>query len=311
MVSSSLLVDGSINGGLPEPPPGHIPASWFPTGGIALAGDQIIFAFTLSTSYELRSVPVVGGAIADLGSVPSDAGFSRTSIMNLAAQSGTVYWLDRGNATINSMPVAGGALTELATGITEPGALAVNDSGVFWSELGGYGGCCRLAGAGRLSTAPLAGGPASVVVDGLDAPVAVAADSTGVVWTEHWRIGRLDNGSVTPVTLKSGIASSLAQIAVANSNIYILDRDFIKVVPVAGGQVEKVAPARGGLLSDGSFTGGDIIADAQNIYWSVHPVLGAVVVRQVAQSGGDPITLSSGGGIPNPLARASIRWMAT
>jgi len=298
--TATLLVDGSLNGGLPEPPPGHIPASWYPTGGIAIAGDQIIFAFVLNASYELRSVPVVGGAVTDLGSVPSDVGFSRTSIMNITAQGGTVFWIDRGNSTVNSMPASGGAITELAAGIAEPGGLAVNATDVFWSELGAFAGCCRLAGAGQLSRVPLAGGQASVVVDGLDAPVAVAADSTGVTWTEHWRIGRLDSGSASPVTIKSGIASDLAQIAVANSNVYVLDGDFIKFVPLAGGMPEKVAPARGGSLDNISFVDGDITADNQNIYWSIHSVSGSTVVRQTAQSGGDSITLSGGGGIPNP-----------
>ena len=295
-----LLVDGSLNGNLPPVPPGFTPASWLPTGGIALSAGDIVFAVSGNQKYDLKSVPKAGGPIANLATVATPVGFASGTILELAVAGGDILWLDGGNAMLQSMPLAGGAVTLLAGGLANPGGLAVNATTAYWTESGSYSGCCLVMGAGSVRKIPLSGGSAATAVAGLDKPGAISLDGASIAWSEAWRIARaplIGGGAVTAV---SGVADNMPRIAISQSTVYLLDGEYIKAVPLAGGIVEKVASAAGGAINDVSVRSGDITADLDNLYWTMTDVAGLTVVRQLSITGGSPLVIANEGNAANP-----------
>ena len=292
------LVDGLLNGPPQNLGPGYIPASWYPAGGIAVTATAVVFAST-GSSYSMSSVALGGGSITTLASVVSSAATSLTAIRNISVAGANVYWLDTANDTLDSVPLTGGGVTTLASGIGVPNhtespvALAINASSAFWTEAGGFGGCCLQAGGGTLKQIALAGGPVTVVASGLDAPTAIAVDDTHLVWSEAWRVAASPVVGGATSTVASGISSNLARIAVDATSVYVLDGDFIKTIPIAGGQVQKLAAAHGESIGDLSVANQDIASDGNSVFWTVGVVGAPPVVQKVAVTGGAPSVLSA------------------
>lgn len=292
--ASVQIVDGLLNAPPQVLPPGYTQGSWYPAGGIAVTADAVIFS-TAAGPYQVSSVALTGGTVTTLASVATTSGEGLTTIRNLGVAGNKVYWLDPTNATLDSVPVAGGAMTTLVSGINVPNqspiALAVNSTTAFWTEAGAYGGCCLQVGGGTLKQVPLSGGSVKVVASGLDAPTAVSADDTNVAWTEAWRIAAAPITSGAAVTVASGIASDMARITSDGTAIYVLDGDYIKTIPIAGGRVGKLAAAHGGSISDVSAGNQDLVTDGTSIFWTVGS--GVPVVQKVAIAGGAPVVLSA------------------
>jgi hypothetical protein len=293
--ASLQIVDGLLNAPPPVLPPGYTQGSWLPAGGIAVTPSAVIFANSAGP-YQVNSVPLTGGTVTTLASVPTTAGEGLNTIRNLSVAGTNVYWLDPTNATLDSVPLAGGAVTTLVSGIDVPNqspvALAVNATTALWSEAGAYGGCCLVVGAGMLKQVALSGGTVKVVASGLDAPTAVAANDTTVAWTEAWRVAAAPIAGGAPVTVASGIASDMARITTDGTTIYVLDGDYIKTLPVAGGTVGKLAAAHGGSITDLSDENQDLVTDGASVFWTTG--VGEPVVQKVALSGGTPVVLSAG-----------------
>jgi hypothetical protein len=298
--SPVLLVDGSLNGNLPPVPPGFTPASWLPTGGIALSAGEIVFAVSGNSAYDLKSIPKVGGAIANLATVATPVAFATGTVIDITVAGGNILWLDIGNAELKSLPLAGGAVTSLAGGMVNPGGLAMNTTSAYWTESGAYSGCCLVMGAGSVRRIPLSGGSAATAVATLDNPGAIAADDTNIAWSEAWRIGRAPISGGVAVTAVSGITENMARIAISQSKVYILDGEYIKAVPLMGGNVEKVVGSAGTAITDFSVQGGDITADIDRIYWTTKDVAGAPVVRQLTLAGGGPVVIANEANFVNP-----------
>lgn len=290
-----VLVDGMLNGTLPPVPPGYIPASWRPIGGIIIAGSEIVFGVVGTGEYRLQAIPVTGGDFRSIANVPT----SSVAAVHIKIEGASLYWIDVANSTLNTAPLAGGSVTLLASDLNDPGTLAVNSSTAFWTEPGDFSGCCLQAGTGSIKQIPLAGGPVIDVVSGLDRPRALAVDGSNLAWTEVWRVAKAAlGGDVT--TVASGVTSNMARIAIAQSNVYVLDGSFIKVVPLAGGVVEKLASAHFGAIGDISPSNADIVADTTHLYWTVRNSIGTTRVQKVALSGGAPITLYDTFNVPKP-----------
>ena len=155
-------------------------------------------------------------------------------------------------------------------------------------------------GAGSVRRIPLSGGSAATAVATLDNPGAIAADDTNIAWSEAWRIGRAPISGGVAVTAVSGIAENMARIAISQSKVYILDGEYIKAVPLMGGNVEKVVGSAGTAITDFSVQGGDITADIDRIYWTTKDVAGAPVVRQLTLAGGGPVVIANEANFVNP-----------
>ncbi|OIQ99461.1 hypothetical protein GALL_183980 [mine drainage metagenome] len=287
------LVDGLLNG--------LTSGSWIPTGGIAVSGSAIFFADSTSTSYQMLEIPNTGGTVSILATVPTNIGNAQNAIRSITAGSANVYWLDSGNSVLDSVPIVGGSVTTLANGLNGPTDLAINASTAYWVESGASSGCCLQMGAGQIRQVSLAGGTASTLVSGIDAPSALSTDTSNVYWTELWRIADAPITGGLPTTLASGISSDMARIAADQVNIYILDGDLVKKLPINGGTVEKLSAAHGGSIGDLSVINQDIVTDGVNVYWTVGSVGPTPpIVQKIVVGGGSPATLSTDTSIVNP-----------
>jgi hypothetical protein len=92
----------------------------------------------------------------------------------IAADSSYVYWVNNGTAVgIMRAPLDGGAPASLATGLTSPDYLTIDDASLYWTSING----------GLVMKLPLAGGDPVVLAHGQNAPYTVTVDATSVYWT--------------------------------------------------------------------------------------------------------------------------------
>jgi hypothetical protein len=290
------IADGNLNGFLAD----GIWSSRVPTGGMVIAGNEIIFAITRGDRYNILAVPVTGGTVRMVAEIVAPVGIEQNVIYDIRSDGTNAYWLDRMAAALRSVRLAGGNVTTIAANLANPRALLIRDADAYWLEAGEINGCCFTEGSGRISKVPLAGGAAVTVVDELDKPEVMAADATTLAWSEAWRVGvaGLDGSNVR--TQSSGIGSPMARFTVGASGIYILDEGYVKFVPRAGGMPEKIALARLGLVDDTSVQDIDILVDDTDVFWSVSPDDETPTLLSIPLAGGDPATLNSSIVSPGP-----------
>jgi hypothetical protein len=248
------------------------------------------------------SIPLAGGSLTTVTTVPSTGAYALNAILGLSIVGANAYWVDPYNHALYTVPLAGGSVSPLATGIGGPTvnaaiSLAVTSTSAYWAEAGTVVGCCIQMGTGTLKSVPLGGGTVTTVFTGLDAPGALAIDGANAVWAESGRVARRPLAGGAATTLASGISSSMARIAVDASYVYVLDNDFIKTLPTAGGTVEKLAPAR---VNDPTVGVQDIAVDGTSVYWTVAGSAGGPTVQKVALTGGAPVTLAVDTTLPYP-----------
>ena len=309
--SVTILVDNRLNGTMPPPPTGHIPGTWRPTGGLAITPTAVVFGSSGTSSYQVIAVPITGGNLSLLATVDSPA--TMGAILSLSTSGANAYWLDPGNQALETVPLTGGSADMLAIVAGNPNtganraSLVLDATNAYWTEQTATGGCCLQVGAGSVKQVPLAGGSITTLVTGLDSPGALAVDAANLVWAEPWRLGRaaLDGSSVK--TLASGISSGMSPIAVDSSNVYVLDGDYIKKVPLAGGTMEKVTSAHSGTIGDLSVVNQDIATDGVNIYWTTEGTGTGYgpTIQKVSVLGGPTVTLASDSAYSDPQGS---RW---
>ena len=217
-----------------------------------------------------------------------------------------------------SIDAPAGSATVVATGMT-PWAITVDDTAVYWSDLG----------LQTVSSIPIAGGSATTLAHNLSNATFLQHDTTNLYWgLTADVIAKIPLDGGTPVPLQTSNNTILTALAIDGANVYHTE-DYtvagdcsVAVVPKAGGT--RVVLASGGswnhptglsvgggmvfwgVTSPGAIlavpvTGGTtttlvssvmpgaIVADATNVYW-VDPTAG---VMKVAQSGGTPVTLAT------------------
>jgi hypothetical protein len=85
---------------------------------------------------------------------------------------------------IDTVPIGGGAVTPLVTGLpsgTEPVAVALGGGYVYWTELNTFKG-----GVPGIARAPLAGSPVKPnLITGLGFPTGIATDGNTLYWADH------------------------------------------------------------------------------------------------------------------------------
>lgn len=131
----------------------------------------------------VASVPIAGGSVTTL--VPPQYTLPPSTILDdspaaIAVANGSVYWtstpLDGTSpGTIDAVSTSGGAARVVATPVTRPTGLAVDDTFVYWGEVGAITeqglGVPPIADQGSLSRVELVGGTPQVLATGATYPV--------------------------------------------------------------------------------------------------------------------------------------------
>jgi hypothetical protein len=241
----------------------------------------------------LWAQPLAGGSARALTTAISTP-VKVVSTLNLGGSA--VVWMDQN--TVNSVPAAGGAVTQLATTTGAPFDLLYDGTNVDWSSLTNVG---QYGESGTISSVPPAGGAVSTVYQGGDAPRQLALDpQSRLNWTEGGpvgiiegfaRIARLGTAN-TAETVVSGLNAvyqsattvpppypySLPLVATSTS-LLIPDQWRIKSISLAGGQLTTVAAPGGGVI-------GGLTTDGTSVYWD-----DAQSSVSRAPVGGGPITV--------------------
>jgi hypothetical protein len=252
---------------------------------------------TTPPSETLVAQPLGGGSAFTVAS-------SISTPIQLATSGGKVVWID--SAGVNSIPIGGGVITQLATSTPNlPLDLLISAGNVVWSETNG-----ASPESGLIRSIPLGGGAAATVYQGGDAPRRLALDSASQLnWTEGGglgliegfsRVARLTSSNSVQIVL-SGISSPTPAFIATPSGLYIADLWRIKHLPFAGGMPTTVA------ADDGPIA--DLAADNAWVYWGSAqrisarkaPIAGGAVTVLVDQGPGgistSPIFLGSNGNL--------------
>jgi len=165
-----------------------------------------------SSGHAIQKVPLAGGTAADL--------VTGTDAQYLASDGTNVYWSDfsmQGGAFVR-VPVGGGTPTVLATGLSNPGDIAVDGTNVYFAN------SSTLFGT-KFWKVPQGGAtPAMVAMTTDFAVYEIAVDATIIYWAASNKIGKaaLAGGSVE--TIATGQHGALS-IAVDATNVYWLNTD--------------------------------------------------------------------------------------
>jgi sugar lactone lactonase YvrE len=182
----------------------------FADAGLATDGDSLYFGELRDKANRVMRLPIAGGKATELASTVNDAvrlfavdglhvyWLASSKILKVAKSGGTaselaqgtnvwgmasngahLYWTDKGdgkaNGTVRRVPVAGGPVETLASGLTLPWGIAVDSTHAYWVT--------NADKTGSVMRVPTRGGPPETLAAQQDAPVHIALDAGSVYWT--------------------------------------------------------------------------------------------------------------------------------
>jgi len=289
----TVLVDGLLNGLILPPGPGWIPASWHPTGGIAVDDSTVFFAdASFYQSYRVMKVSTAGGSLTIL--VADTTGDASDFARDMVLDAGNIYWVDANS--IKTLPKAGGSYHNLVSGVPSPVRLVRVAGNLYWLQAL----CCAHADTGSIHTIPTTGGTPVTLKAGLSSPGNMAGDASSLFWIEGGPIGGIEHfGSLSRMALDGSGATTLVESAgggpfdVDDTYVYFGDGFTLKRVPVGGGPVTRMA------IGYSYITG--VATDGAYVYWVEDA--GYSIVRRIPVGGGPVTTLGSG---PGPAGQIRI-----
>jgi hypothetical protein len=165
----------------------------------------------------------------------------------LGASSGYVYWTEQDAAddaggyvgSVNRAASNGGQTETLATGLSTPGPLVVDATGVYWIDLGQAVYDCTLSGAGNWLNGTLMRLPAGsstpvVLVTGITNGVSIARANDAVYWVDWVQycaylaysgdVNKLSDTLTAPQVLASGLAAP-GNLFVDSTTVYFTSTD--------------------------------------------------------------------------------------
>ncbi len=178
----------------------------------------------------------------------------------LASDGESVVWVTQGTSAasagaVRTVPLEGGAVAQISTGQSDPVAVALDATFVYWAN---------FSSGGSIARAPVDGGETSVLAIA-GAPWSIALDDGTVFWTnrQDGSVQSLPKTGGTGVTTihTDGSFADLRGLVVDETNAYWVDagRGEIQTAPKAGGEVRT-------LVSDLSHPL-DLALDGDAIVW--------------------------------------------
>jgi hypothetical protein len=152
----------------------------------------------------------------------------------------------------------------VAQGQNRPIGIAVDPTGVYWTNYGNWGDA-STGTEGTVMKVALAGGAPVTLATGQSGPAAIAVDSTSVYWSnDPLLFGARGQGAIMkmplaggpPVTLQAGVTPSA--FAIDSRNLYF---DDVVSVPLDGGPPVTLWPPYQSAYG--------VAVDSTNVYWSV------------------------------------------
>jgi streptogramin lyase len=212
---------------------------------VALSASRVYW----TDSTQLASVDKGGGT-------PTQVVAIQAGVVDLAVYGANAFYANATTGAVRSVPLSGGPSTPLAASQT-PGAVAVDDSYLYWINTGA---------SGSLRKVLQLGGTVTAMHSDQAHPTALTLDDTSAYWARDGGSeivsGTLVGGD--PVAIASGQAA--AALAVDDSHVYWTDAATggVQRAPLAGGPVEEVAgcPVAGG---------GAIVTGPSAVYWICGP----------------------------------------
>jgi sugar lactone lactonase YvrE len=168
-----------------------------------------------------------------------------------------VYWYDDGGNAVMQADADGSNPTQVATGQTQVGSIAVHSGFLYWTT------------QNALRELDLSGGSPSSLATGQTSPRSVAVDATHVYWaTGSWganeSVQRIPKGGGTIDPLTTPGAYGSFAITLDSNYLYAADNHggIIWRIPKAGGTVQLLAVTQPNTYPF------DIAVDNVAVYWS-------------------------------------------
>lgn len=244
-----------------------------PLGGSGASGGTSGGASGSACERDCKGQPCTGG-LCEPVVLASELYFAS----RLALDETRVYWTSA-QGTVNALPLDGGAVLTLASGLDDPWDLAVDEQGVYATD----------SGANTVVAIPLLGGPTTLLAEAGN-PLGIVVRSGVIHFTNTY--DKLSNDEqIMRAPLPAGPASVVAatpgawMLAVDDSRVYWTDRASAAVwsAPLAGGDAT--------LLAEGIVEPTDIEVDADAVY-----VTALEATFRIPLAGGAPEALVWGAG---------------
>ncbi len=229
-----------------------------------IAVDSTNVYWTEQAGGTVKKAPIAGGAATTLATGLINPQYIVVDATNVyfteLGSFDTVSGMRKNDGTVNKVLLAGGAVTQLATGLNGPQTIAVDATNIYWTEIAN-----SISGAGYIKQAPIATGASQTLVSGLSGSQNIALDSTSVYfWSAYGAMSKVAIGGGNAVEVMSGM-SGTQPLAIDPTNVYWTEN-------TNGGTVKKLAKSTGnvsiivGLDCVWCATQG-IMVDATNVYW--------------------------------------------
>ncbi|HEY3802680.1 MAG TPA: hypothetical protein VGL61_08720 [Kofleriaceae bacterium] len=188
-------------------------------GTIATNGSMVYWADGDFPSGTVDSVPAGGGTRTMIAQTDEPLG--------VAIDATNIYWSTFGSSddavgTIVKQPLAGGAPTVLASGLSTVGAIAIDDTNVYWTDMFGAVASVPIAGGTVKTLVPAQYAlPPNTILD--DSPVGIAV----IDGTVYWASTPLDGSSpstIDSVSIDGGTPAVIATPATTPRGIAVDDQ---------------------------------------------------------------------------------------